>query len=146
MKQFFEWIGSLNEPRDVTNGIPTCPYARRAVEDGKVAIIFKTRFGGLFDLNEIVSEWSGQFEVILLVVPRTQVDADAAQAVVKRANGLAAIIDLVVMVDHPDRPFIVAGQNNSNGEFVIFFVQQKSKLEAASAALKARGYYRNWET
>lgn len=138
------WFGSLSEPQEATNGIATCPYARPALDDGKVAVVFKNRFIGTQDIDRLVAKWTDQFDVVLLIVARDVVTPAAADAMANSANLLATDRDLVVMVDHPDRPFVVAGHNNSNGEYVIFFIQKKSRLEAASAALRAKGYYRNW--
>lgn len=144
VERLFAWIGSLSDPNPATNGLPTCPYAQYSLERGRVEFVFKHKFRGLADVDRVVSRWSDRFDVVLLIVSRRESTAVEASAIVDAENRRASAKDLVVMVDHPDRPFVVDGKSNSNGEYVIFFIQRKSRLEAASKALRPTGYYRNW--
>ncbi|HLJ53250.1 MAG TPA: hypothetical protein VKT24_07680 [Rhizomicrobium sp.] len=144
MRSVLEWAASLDEPREATNNLPTCPYAQRAFDQGRVAIVFQTRFTGERDIARLIDGWSDLFDVVLLVVDRTSLSASEAHALADRISERVSGADIVVMADHPDDPFIVGGQNNSNGEYLIFFIQRRAKLLQASQALKAAGYYKNW--
>jgi hypothetical protein len=138
------WAHSLNEPSEATNGLPTCPYAKCTFDEGRVSIVFKTQFNGASDILRLVECWSDRFDVFLLVVDRSSLSATEAHALADKVSAESVDTDLIVMADHPDKPFIVAGHNNSNGEYLIFFIQRRSRLLKASAALKPTGYYRNW--
>ncbi len=144
MRSLLEWAASLDEPREATNNLPTCPYARRAFEQGRVGIVVKTRFDGPRDITRLIEGWSDCADVVLLVTDRASLSAPQAQAIAQTISLEVASSDFVVMADHPDEPFIVAGHNNSNGRYLIFFIQRRSKLLQASELLKAAGYYRNW--
>src|SRR5579862_5074663 len=93
-----EWIGSLNEPCEATNGLATCPYARPAFDDGKVAIVFKNKFNGESDLARLIADWSDAFDVVLLIVARTAVSAELAHDFAKGRIEQSEAKDLVVMV------------------------------------------------
>ena len=133
-----EWVVRLSQTCPATNDLPTCPYARRAFESGKVRIVCDD------DLRTVIDEWSDAFDVVLCIVDRNAITADRARAAVDMINEKYRPLDFVVMVDHPDQPFIVDGHSNSNGERVIFFIQRQSSLNRAANALKARGYYNKW--
>lgn len=133
-----EWVKRLSEPSPATNGLPTCPYAKRAFEKGKVALANDS------DIPNIIGRWSGQYDLVLAICDRGSMSPDIAIAMIDEVNARYEDDDFCVMVDHPDRPFVVDGHNNSNGDHIIFFVQRKSLLDKASRALKATGYYSNW--
>ncbi len=144
LRSLLQWAAALNVPRAATNHLPTCPYAQRAFDQGRVAIVFQTRFNGESDITRLINGWSDLFDVVLLVIDRASLSASDAHALADKISDDVALCNFVVMADHPDQPFIVAGQNNSNGEYLIFFIQRQSKLLQASQALKAVAYYKNW--
>lgn len=142
--KLLEWIAVLDQPQAATGGLPTCPYALRALKQGKVEIIFRSALEIELCIRDIIDQWSGLFDIKLVVCDPNAISPDTADQLGESLDKRAQDKDLIVMVDHPDRPFVVAGHNNSNGEFVIFFIQRRSKLQTAGRTLEAAGYYRNW--
>ncbi len=139
-----EWISTLSEPHAATCSLPTCPYAKRSMDEGRVKIIDGFIFNPEDTLRSIIATWGDDYDVVLLVTNINASTPRDAQAIVDLTNVQARLADLWIMVDHPDDPLIVDGHNNSQGEYIIFFVQRKSKLTEAANALRKTDYYKNW--
>lgn len=139
-EQFLKtWIiGTLDTPQPILNGLPSCPFARKALTDGKVMFMHCDT-----PAWETVVEWFGDREVLCLVVHQPMA-VDAFHAMVEEGNRVLSRSGLIGLEDHPDYPERIGDVVMNNGRYQIVLVQRISDLEKARGRLEKTGYYTNW--
>jgi hypothetical protein len=142
--RILKWAASLNDGSSATFGIPTCPYAKRALETGRVSLSYLQTSEIELSLRNIANTWDDTIDVRLLATDASYLSPSSAEAIAQAINADFDRSDIWVMVDHPKRPMVICGHDNSQGDYLLFFVQRKSKLSAAANALKKTNYYYNW--
>ena len=131
------------------NGLPPCPYAKKAWHDNRVAIIFK--YGGNQCLFNVLGEFNDALDLVLIADRNERKTSEAFHDYLDALNdaisrGIFGDRDLWVMGFHPDddaNDFVDDGtfEPHINTPYALIFVQRLSKVQEAADKLKQMGYY-----
>jgi hypothetical protein len=131
------------------NGLPPCPYAKKAWQDNRVAIIFK--YGGNRGLFDVLTKFNDALDLVIIVDrnPRQTSEEfhdynDALNDAISR--NIFGDRDLWVMGFHPDdeaNDFVqdVSFEAKTDDTYAMIFVQRLTKLHLAADKLNKKGYY-----
>ena len=134
-----DWIlGYLSKPNAVFNGLPPCPYAKKAWLDNNVEI---KKFVNYDKLRETIKNVVGsQVKIFYYEYPLTP-DAEKLRSVV---TWLAKEYpDYIFYDEHPDTIEKV-GEEVVNSGVIAIIVQNRKDLLEKRAELQKTGYYNNW--
>ena len=141
----------LEVPNAKLNGLPPCPYARKAWADNKVVFSINT---GLDGLMEEVRTFSDHNYEIVVWAEENLPDMEYLDGYCDGINELASVagIDLHLMVFHPDYDATEAGLDFLLEEgitddtlvYCMVFVQRLSLLDDAALSLDKSGYYKHF--
>jgi hypothetical protein len=135
------------------NGLPPCPYAKKAWQDNRVAIIFK--YGGNRGLFDVLTKFNDALDLVIIVDrnPRQTSEEfhdynDALNDAISR--NIFGDRDLWVMGFHPDdeaNDFVqdVSFEAKTDDTYAMIFVQRLTKLHLAADKLHKRGYYATYD-
>ena len=141
----------LEIPNIKLNGLPPCPYAKKAWAENKVTFSINTGITGLvnsvryFDTHDYdIVVWASEY------MP----DMDYLDGLCDGMNELMSIagIDLHLMVFHPDYDAAEAGLDflvddgvtDDSLSYCMVFVQKLSKLDDAALYLEKSNYYEHF--
>lgn len=136
----------LEVPNPHLNGMPACPYARKAWMDNKVKVIETpdVLLSALLNRHLI-----GEYDLII-VASFTMPDNETMQLTIEQYNELAAYEDLHFMLFHPEYGADEAEldflydhnwQSSLDKEYCMVFIQSLSQVDDASKQLEKKGYY-----
>ena len=141
----------LEVPNAKLNGLPPCPYARKAWADDKVVFSINT---GLDGLMEQVRTFSDHDYEIVVWVEENLPDMEYLDGYCDAINELASVagIDLLLMVFHPNYDATEAGLDflvddgvtDDSLSYCMVFVQLLSKLDDAALYLEKSNYYEHF--
>ena len=148
-----EWSHKLLEvPSAKLNGLPPCPYARKAWVEDKVKFSINTGLDGL--MNEVRGFNDHDYEIVVWaeedLVPMEYLDGYC-----DGINELASVLgkDMHLMVFHPEYDAEEAGlgflveeyeSELEHVDYCMVFVQLLSKLDDASLYLEKSNYYEHF--
>ena len=140
----------VEKPNPFFNNMPSCPFARKSWQDGKISILFK-KDGGFQDLYTAISCFNDELDIVILVDLHFQESADLFHEYLEDLNtqisaGMFIDQDIWLMGFHPDddeNEFIDDSTflNVIEKEYAIIFVQRLSKLQEAADKIAKKGYY-----
>lgn len=144
---------TLQKPNPFYNNLPPCPYAQKAWQENKVAILFK--YGdNLQCLYSTISQWDDAFELVIIVDMDFNSDANYFHEYLDTlndaiSNGVFIDRDIWLMGFHPyDDPNDFIDDNSFmhtvEEEYAMIFVQRLSKVQEAADKLFKKGYYDNY--
>ena len=140
------WIKDfVTRPNPVFGDLPPCPFARKAMLDGKVEFL---ELDGVGEFGTIFSHvWHFDFDrkdVLCIIAEPDQFTAKETVAIASQLNEALMPNDIVVLEDHPKIKESVKGVKLNNGHYILFLVQKLSKLNKFAKMLEAGPYYKNW--
>lgn len=131
------------------NGLPACPYAKKAWQDERVAIIFK--YGGNQCLFNVLTEFNAAFDLVIIVDRHVRQTSDEFHDYLDGLNdaisrGIFGDRDLWAMGFHPEdeaNDLIDDGtfEPQVDASYAMTFVQRLTKVQEAADKLKQMGYY-----
>ena len=141
---------TLQKPNPFYNNLPACPYAQKAWQENKVAILFKYE-DSYQCLYSTISQWEDVFDLCIIVDMDFERDPDRFHSYLDDLNtaiseGIFIEKDMWVMGFHPhdeandfidDQSFMQMVED----EYAMIFVQRLSKLQEAADKIKEKGYY-----
>ena len=131
MKEIFNWVKSISEPKKELGGHSICPFAKIA-----------SRFKIVQPQKEIIPPKDRDFDVIVYTLPDSITLSDI-NILCSQLNEKYS--DLIFLPDHKDRITYINGVQTNNGNYNIILCQPKQKLKDARAALKKTDYYTYWD-
>ena len=141
----------LEIPNAKLNGLPPCPYARKAWADDKVVFSINTGMNGLLDA---IRKFDGHDYDIVVWADEDLPDMEYLDGLCDGINELMSIagIDLHLMVFHPDYDATEAGLDflvdddvtDDSLSYCMVFVQKLSKLDDAALYLEKSNYYEHF--
>jgi len=141
-----KWIDEfVTRPNPVFGDLPPCPYAQKAIVDGKVEFLELDAIGQFGTIFTHI--WDFDFDkkdVLVLIAEPDQYTAEQTVEIADRLNEALMPSDIVVLEDHPEIEEKVKGVKLNNGHYTLFLAQRLSKLNKFSRMLEAGPYYRNW--
>ena len=135
------------------NGLPACPFAKKAWSEDRVGITFKYD-ADWQHLYKLISQWDDTKDVVVLIdfAPLSLDELDEYLDKMNNAiaEGLFINRDMFLMGFHPDddeneflddEDFI----STVDTSYAMIFLQRLSKLQEASEVLRQNGYYQDCE-
>ena len=149
-----EWSKhALERSNEHYNGLPACPYAKKAWAENRVGFAFKYD-NQWQDLYKLISQWDDSKDVVILIdfspLPLDEMDEYLNGMNDAISNGFFINEDMFLMGFHPedvdnelldDEDF----ESTVDTPYAMIFLQRLSKLQEASDALRLKGYYENCE-
>jgi hypothetical protein len=144
---------TLQKPNPFYNNLPPCPYAQKAWQDNKVAILFKYE-DSYQALYSTISQWENAFDLVIIVDMNFKKDPDEFHEFLEGLNeviskGFFINRDMWLMGFHPhDEPNDFIDDNSFtqlvDDEYAMIFVQPLSTVQEAADKLVEKGYYDNY--
>jgi hypothetical protein len=125
-----EWINRISIAQPELDGIPICPFAKRA----------KYKIIELLD-TEIAPDFSSA-QVILYILDENYTCAQLDE-IAKNYNKIYP--HLVFLPDSKDTYFSINGAQTNNGKYNLLLCQEREELQAARNKLKNTAYYTFWD-
>ena len=140
------WIKDfVTRPNPVFGDLPPCPFAQKAMVDGKVKFI---ELDGLGEFGTIFTHvWDFDFDkkdVLVLIAEPDQYTVEQTVEIADMLNWAFMPRDVVILEDHPEIKESVKRVKLNNGEYILFLAQRLSKLNRYSRMLEKGPYYKNW--
>ena len=140
------WISDfVTRPNPVFGNLPPCPFAQKAIVDGKVEFLeldgvadYPTLYGHIWDFD-----FDDKDVLVMIAEPHQYTMAETVE-LASELNKYFMQRDIVVLEDHPKIHESVKGVKLNNGEYILFLAQRLSKLNRFSKVLEAGPYYKNW--
>ena len=141
-----KWISDfVTRPNPVFGDLPPCPYAQKAIIDGKVEFVELNATADWITIYQLI--WNTDFDdkdVLCVIVDPRQFTAQETVSMAEVLNERFMPRDIVVLEDHPDIDERVKGVKLNNGHYTLFLAQRLSKLNKFSKMLESGPYYKNW--
>ena len=141
----------LEIPNVKLNGLPPCPYARKAWAENKVTFSINT---GLEGLRVAIEEFDTHDYDIVVWASEELPDMNYLDGYCDGINEALSIVgkDMHLMVFHPDFDASDAGLDfleddgitSSELEYCMVFIQLLSVLDDAALSLEKSGYYKHF--
>lgn len=155
VQETFGWVSDvLSKANPFFNNLPPCPYAKSALLDHKVALMFKhdTSFQTLY---KTISEFDDNFELAIIFDLKYNEDPEQFHQYLDDLNtviseGMFIDRDIWVMGFHPDDETSDFAEEAdfepvTDVPYAMIFVQRLSVLQEAADKLDKRGYYNNYD-
>lgn len=143
-QQLEAWlVDFVEKPNPMLNGWAPCPHARRARVSGR----FDIQFADADSLAAVIESAAQQLDdrdVVAVCIDPAEISAEDLSGLVEQLNAQMMPQDVLLLEDHPEDVEIINGVCMNFGACAIVFVQQLSKINAASDQLRAGGYYDCW--
>ena len=141
-----KWISDfVTRPNPVFGDLPPCPYAQKAIIDGKVEFVELNATADWTTIYQLI--WNTDFDekdVLCVIVDPLQFTAQETVSIADVLNERFMPRDIVVLEDHPDIDERVKGVKLNNGHYTLFLAQRLSKLNKFAKMLESGPYYQNW--
>ena len=125
--------------------LPPCPYAQKAIIDGKVEFLELDSVAGHSSLYYHIMHFDfDSKDVLCMIAEPDHFTADETVEMAENLNSYWMPRDIVVLEDHPGIPEDVKGVKLNNGKYTLFLAQRLSKLNRYSRMLESGPYYKNW--
>ena len=140
------WIKDfVTKPNPVFGDLPPCPFAQKAIVDGKVNFVELNRTADWRTVYQLI--WNTDFDdkdVLCVIADPDQFSARETVSMADELNYRFMPHDIVILEDHPDIKESVKGVKLNNGHYTLFLAQRLSKLNKFSRMLEKGPYYKNW--
>ena len=140
------WIKEfVTKPNPVFGDLPPCPFAQKAIVDGKVKFVELNAVSDWRTLYQLIHNHDFEKKEVLCMI--AQPDHFTAQQTVSMTEWLNERFmdrDVVILEDHPEIDERVQQVKLNNGEYILFLAQSLSKLNRFSKILESGPYYNNW--
>jgi len=144
---------TLQKPNPYFNNLPTCPYAKKAWAEGRVAVLYKYE-SNYQSIYSTVSQYDDTFDLVIVVDLAYKKDPDAFHDYLEQLNeaislGFFVDRDMWLMGFHPydeesDYLDETTFEQLVSEEYAMIFIQRLSKVYKSSKQLKALGYYEEY--
>ena len=140
------WIKDfVTKPNPIFGNLPPCPFAQKAIIDGKVKFI---ELDGIGEFGTIFTHiWDFNFDkqdVLCMIADPDQYSAKETVEMADKLNQAFMPRDVVILEDHPEITEKVKTAKLNNGHYILFLAQRLSKLNKFSRMLESGPYYKNW--
>ena len=140
------WIKDfVTKPNPIFGDLPPCPFAQKAIVDGKVSFLELDGVADYPTLYQHISDFDFENkDVLIMIAQPDHFTPMETEKLAKDLNSYFMSRDIVVLEDHPRTPESVKGVKLNNGHYTLFLAQGLAKLNKFSKMLEAGPYYENW--
>ena len=140
------WIKDfVTKPNPIFGDLPPCPFAQKAIVDGKVQFL---ELDGIGEFGTIFTHiWDFDFDkkdVLVIIADAKRWTPRYTQKLAAQLNGAYSHRDLVVMEDHPRLVEKVKDVRLNQGRHTLLLIQTRTKIKRFSDLLAKGDYYKNW--
>jgi len=145
------WIQNrLSKTSKVFNGLPPCPYAKKAWLDGSVVTqhldgTFPLRTHIRAELENYTYHWPKNTEVVVLGFDPLCILPAHLSELIDDAKTMLDKRGYTALEDHPFEREEVGDVWLNNGEWALVLIQPTDKLVEARQWLEGKNYYKNWD-
>ena len=142
------WISDfVTRPNPVFGDLPPCPFAQRAIIDGRVEFLELDGVADYPTLSQHIADFDfDEKDVLVMIAEPEHFTAAETERLAHDLNQYYMSRDIVILEDHPEIDERVKDVKLNNGEYTLFLAQRLSKLNKFSKMLEAGPYYRNWSS
>ena len=141
-----QWLDDfVTRPNPVFGNLPPCPFAKKAMLDGKVEFVELNRAADWRSIYQLI--WKTDFDdkdVLCMIADPRQFTAEETTSMARELNERFMPKDIVILEDHPEIDERVQEVKLNNGVYTLFLAQRLSKLNSFSKMLESGPYYKNW--
>jgi hypothetical protein len=139
-QQLQEWLTTfVEQPNQLLNNWPPCPYARQARLANKIHVVFDSPL----EIARYVT-FLDRYDVVVLCFDHAEFTSSQVELFTQHINSILIHKDYVVLEDHPNSEEFVNGVKMNFGKCGLMILQRLSKLNTAADQLKEKGYYTTW--
>jgi len=140
------WISDfVTRPNPVFGDLPPCPFAQRAIIDGRVEFLELDGVAHYPTLSQHIGDFDfDEKDVLVMIAEPDHFTAAETERLAHDLNQYYMDRDIVILEDHPEIDERVKDVKLNNGHYTLFLAQRLSKLNRFSKMLEAGPYYRNW--
>jgi len=140
------WIRDfVTEPNPVFGDLPPCPFAQKAIVDGRVEFLELDGVADYPTLSQHIADFDfDEKDVLVMIAEPDHFTAKETEQLAHDLNEYYMDRNIVILEDHPDIEESVKGVKLNNGHYTLFLAQRLSKLNRYSEMLEKGPYYRNW--
>jgi hypothetical protein len=129
----------------VFGDLPPCPFARKAIIDGRVEFLELDGVADYPTLSQHIADFDFDAkDVLVMIAEPDHFTAGETEQLAHDLNGYYMDRDIVVLEDHPRIDERVKEVKLNNGHYTLFLAQRLSKLNRFSQMLEKGPYYKNW--
>lgn len=141
------WIKNFVEKPNIDFGnLPVCPYAKEARISKRLNIIEFNNDRPDEDIAICVKEMDlSKHDITLLIFEKDRWSIQETFKVARKTQKLAEERGLVFVEDHPEWSEVVGNTDITNGEYIIFFMQNHEKTFKYASKLRKTDYYKVWK-
>jgi len=136
---------ALEQPNEHYNGLPACPFAKKAWSDDRVDFVFK--YDSSWDvLFETIKGWDDSKDVII-IIDFDYLELEELYEFMDLLNDTLSEdgTDMFVMGFHPEAEsnelLSDSFEMTDDNSYAMIFLQRLTKLQEASNLLRDKGYY-----
>jgi len=148
MKQeILNWIKTFVEiPNSDFGNFPVCPYAKEARKSNRVNIIEFYNDRPDSDIKICVENIDlTKHDVTLLIFEKDRWDIRETFKIARKTQIIAENRGLVFAEDHPEWGEVIGNTDITNGNYIIFFIQNYEKTFKFASKLRKTDYYKTWK-
>jgi len=140
------WIKDfVTRPNPVFGDLPPCPFAQKAIIDGRVEFLELDGVADYPTLSQHIADFDfDEKDVLVMIAEPDHFTAGETEQLAHDLNGYYMRRDIVILEDHPEIDERVKDVKLNNGHYTLFLAQRLSKLNRYSEMLEKGPYYRNW--
>ena len=140
------WISDfVTRPNPVFGDLPPCPFAQRAIIDGRVEFLELDGVADYPTLSQHIADFDfDEKDVLVMIAEPEHFTAAETERLAHDLNGYYMDRDIVILEDHPEIDERVKDVKLNNGHYTLFLAQRLSKLNRYSKMLESGPYYKNW--
>ena len=140
------WISDfVTRPNPVFGDLPPCPFAQKAIIDGRVQFLELDGVADYPTLSQHIGEFDfDEKDVLVMIAEPYHFTAAKTERLARDLNEYYMSRDIVILEDHPAIDERVEDVRLNNGEYILFLAQRLSKLNRYSKMLESGPYYKNW--
>ena len=137
----------LERPNKHLDGMPVCPYAKKARENGKLKIIEVEKSKNFLDKVIFACDNFGVYDIVIVACDDMEIDVDELNNYVHVLNKIYVPKDVYLIASYPDDEqidFLESLDYEPAREFYMVLIQSYQKLEDGSSSLSKTNYYKHW--
>jgi len=149
MKDLRKWsLDVLEKPNDFYAGLPPCPYAQTAWQDGLVMIHVINELEEVVDIKGKlpVSGYSGAIHICCWIDYEGFTAEQLERWLAEQNENHFGVWLMGFHPDSPEAEGIQEYESDIEDDFCVILVQSLSELDDASLSLEKHGYYNNFDT
>jgi len=144
LAELYIWIENfLEKPNKAFGGWTPCPYIRNSRLNNKLHIVFIDNVTINNDINNNLNQLATK-DCVVFLFNHNEINFCEADNIVIDFNNNMMKNNYVIIMDHPDNPEDINGENINFGKCGILLLFKLDYLNKLANTLKKKGYFDFW--